>query len=49
MAKVTELLAWCETLERQLQATETASTQLLTAAVQQLLNGQSLPLKESLT
>lgn len=38
VAKVTALLAWCDTLERQLQATETASTQLLAAAVQQLLS-----------
>ncbi len=41
VAKVTELLSLCDALETQLQSTESASTQLLSAAVSHLLNTDS--------
>ncbi len=37
--KVTELLSLCDALESQLQSAESASTQLLSAAVSDLLSG----------
>ena len=37
VSKVTELLSLCDALESQLQSTESASTQLLAAAVSHLL------------
>jgi len=39
VSKVTELLSLCDALESQLQSTESASTQLLSAAVSHLLDG----------
>ena len=41
VSKVTELLSLCDALESQLQATESASTQLLSAAVSHLLHTDS--------
>ena len=41
VSKVTELLSLCDALESQLQATESASTQLLSAAVSHLLSTDS--------
>ena len=41
VSKVTELLSLCDALESQIQATESASTQLLSAAVLQLLSTDS--------
>ena len=41
VAKVTELLSLCDALESQLQTAESASTQLLSAAVSHLLVASS--------
>ena len=41
VSKLTELLSLCDALESQLQSTESASTQLLSAAVSHLLSQDS--------
>ena len=45
VSKVTELLSLCDALESQLQSTESASTQLLSAAVSHLLDATHLSRK----
>lgn len=47
VAKVTELLSLCDTLEAQLQTAESASSQLLSAAVHHLLRSEAPAIHES--